>query len=131
MLLGEAISPNEPKDRETGRSGPTSPPLRTNRSQARWPPRTNCHDLVKVTRPHEKDACIPAVLERERGVRNLATLADFTEEQVADWVRKWRERTGRWPYAKAGAIPEAPGETVLLPPRLEVRGSTGPAPTVR
>ena len=24
--------------------------------------------------------------------------------------------------------PEAPGETVLLPPRLEVRGSTGPAP---
>jgi DNA-binding LacI/PurR family transcriptional regulator len=24
--------------------------------------------------------------------------------------------------------PEAPGETVLLPPRLEVRGSSGPAP---
>jgi len=24
--------------------------------------------------------------------------------------------------------PEAPGETVLLPPRLEIRGSSGPAP---
>jgi DNA-binding LacI/PurR family transcriptional regulator len=27
--------------------------------------------------------------------------------------------------------PEAPGETVLLPPRLEVRGSSGPAPAGR
>jgi DNA-binding LacI/PurR family transcriptional regulator len=27
--------------------------------------------------------------------------------------------------------PEAPGETVLLPPRLEVRGSSGPAPAAR
>jgi DNA-binding LacI/PurR family transcriptional regulator len=27
--------------------------------------------------------------------------------------------------------PEAPGETVLLPPRLEIRGSTGPAPAAR
>ena len=25
--------------------------------------------------------------------------------------------------------PDAPGETILLPPRLEVRGSTGPAPS--
>jgi DNA-binding LacI/PurR family transcriptional regulator len=27
--------------------------------------------------------------------------------------------------------PDAPGETVLLPPRLEVRGSSGPAPAAR
>lgn len=50
-------------------------------------------------------------LTRHRGIRNKADLPPLTIEQVKAWAEAHKARTGSWPTAHLGAIPEAPGET--------------------
>jgi hypothetical protein len=51
------------------------------------------------------------LLVEHRDVRNRLNLPAFTIEQILGWADAWHQRTGQWPYAESGAIPEAPGET--------------------
>jgi hypothetical protein len=51
------------------------------------------------------------LLAEKRGVRNLWSRPDLSYEQVLQWADAHRERTGEWPHAGSGPIPEAPGET--------------------
>jgi hypothetical protein len=52
-------------------------------------------------------------LEEHRGVRNPANVPALTPEQILRWADAHRRSTGRWPTAKSGPIPNAPGETWL------------------
>lgn len=51
------------------------------------------------------------LLAERRQVRNRSRLPRLTEEQVLTWADAHHERTGDWPSYRAGAIPEAPGES--------------------
>jgi hypothetical protein len=52
------------------------------------------------------------VLARYRGVRNSRGLPRLTQEEVLAWADAHFRRTGGWPTARSGPIPEAPyGET--------------------
>jgi hypothetical protein len=51
------------------------------------------------------------LLAEHRGVRNKSALPDLTIEQILSWADAWHQRTGQWPHAESGAIPEALGET--------------------
>jgi hypothetical protein len=51
------------------------------------------------------------VLAEHRGKRSRVQLPPLTIKQILGWADAHRARTGEWPRCKAGAIPEAPGET--------------------
>jgi hypothetical protein len=51
------------------------------------------------------------LLAQRRGARNLQRLPPLTVGQVLAWADPHRRRTGAWPTAASGPIPEAPGET--------------------
>jgi hypothetical protein len=51
------------------------------------------------------------LLAEHRGVRNKAALPRLRLRQVRVWAKAHRERTGNWPTAASGHLPEAPGET--------------------
>jgi hypothetical protein len=46
-----------------------------------------------------------------RGHRSKAALPPLAVEQILDWADRWLRDFGRWPVAKSGAVPDAPGET--------------------
>jgi hypothetical protein len=49
------------------------------------------------------------LLAQRRGVRNPKDLPRLTQQQVLDWADAHFRRTGRWPTARSGPIPGAPG----------------------
>jgi hypothetical protein len=51
------------------------------------------------------------LLEEKRGVPNRANRPELAIDQILAWADAYRDRTGRWPAASAGPIPEAPRET--------------------
>ncbi len=51
------------------------------------------------------------LLVEHRGVHNRADLPRLTIAQVLRWADAHRERTGRWPHGRLGAVEDAPGET--------------------
>jgi hypothetical protein len=51
------------------------------------------------------------LLQTERGVRNIATLPNLEYWEILAWADTYHDRTGRWPNAKSGSIPESSGET--------------------
>ncbi|HKI36246.1 MAG TPA: hypothetical protein VKA46_30595 [Gemmataceae bacterium] len=51
------------------------------------------------------------LLAEHRGVRNKQNLPHLFEEQILAWADAWYGRTGQWPNADSGPVPEAPGET--------------------
>ncbi len=51
------------------------------------------------------------LLAEKRGVRNIQALPDLTNSQIAQWMDKHMERTGKWPNQNSGAVFDAPGET--------------------
>ncbi|HEV7225800.1 MAG TPA: hypothetical protein VGN42_24050 [Pirellulales bacterium] len=53
------------------------------------------------------------LLAEHRGVRYKNNLQGLTIPQVLAWADAYRERTGRWPTADAGAIPESAGDAWL------------------
>jgi hypothetical protein len=50
------------------------------------------------------------LLLHRRGVRSVAHLPRLTLRDIRRWARAHRHRTGKWPTADSGPIPEAPGE---------------------
>ena len=68
------------------------------------------------------------LLAEYRGVRNPKRLPPFSIKQILAWADAHYRRTGRWPTADSGPIPEAPGETWLRVEtalRVGVRGLPG------
>jgi hypothetical protein len=51
------------------------------------------------------------LLAGTRGYRNRRQLPPLSAEDVLAWADAHRARTGHWPRARSGPIPEAPGET--------------------
>ncbi|WP_171469456.1 hypothetical protein [Frigoriglobus tundricola] len=51
------------------------------------------------------------LLQAERGVRNPAAVPRLQCWEILFWADFHHDRTGHWPTANSGAIPEAPGET--------------------
>jgi hypothetical protein len=51
------------------------------------------------------------LLAEFRGKRNRKALPPYTIRQILAWADAHHRRTDRWPTARSGPIPEAPGET--------------------
>ena len=51
------------------------------------------------------------LLARRRRVRNPAAPPPLSIRQILKWADAHHRRTGTWPKADSGPIPEAPGET--------------------
>jgi hypothetical protein len=54
---------------------------------------------------------IARLLAEHRGWRHRHRLPDLTVPQIVAWIHAFRARTGRWPTASSGSIPESAGET--------------------
>jgi hypothetical protein len=67
--------------------------------------------LARGTRGLAGGSSLARLLARHRGARGRRTAPPLTEGQILAWARAYRERTRRWPGARSGPIPEAPGET--------------------
>jgi hypothetical protein len=67
--------------------------------------------LYKGIRGLPGGSSLARLLAMHRQVRNLAALPPLTIEQILAWADLWHQRTGDWPTATSGPIPEAPGET--------------------
>lgn len=65
------------------------------------------------------------LLAEKRGVRNHMRLPDYTLPTILRWADAHRDRTGRWPTARSGPIPEAPGETWLAVESALTMGKRG------
>jgi len=50
-------------------------------------------------------------LEEHRGARHRNHLPEFSPEQILGWAQTYQKRTGRWPNADAGLIPDTAGDT--------------------
>ena len=57
-----------------------------------------------------KSSLVKLLAER-RGVRNSADRSSLSIEQILNWADTYHARTGDWPKARSGDIPEAPGES--------------------
>jgi hypothetical protein len=51
------------------------------------------------------------LLAVERGVRNRVNLPHLNRKRILQWAVVFHRRTGAWPTAASGPIPEAPGDT--------------------
>ena len=61
-------------------------------------------------RSFPKGGSLRQLLERERGVRNPATLPKLQVHQILEWADAYYARTGRWPALRSGSIPESPSD---------------------
>ena len=68
------------------------------------------------------------LLAQHCGVRNLRGLPSYSIKQILRWVDAHHRRTGQWPQAHMGAIPEAPGKLgTPCMPRCIMAGVACPA----
>src|SRR5262245_30823631 len=65
------------------------------------------------------------LLAERRGVRHKGMLPHYTVRQIVAWARAHHRRTGDWPGADSGAIPEVPGETWMAVDRALASGNRG------
>jgi len=59
----------------------------------------------------EGKSSLAQLLAERRGVRNKARLPPFSVNKILTWADAYYRRHRKWPTAKSGPIPEAPGET--------------------
>jgi hypothetical protein len=67
--------------------------------------------LEKGLRGLPGGSSLPRLLAAQRGVRNPGDVPRLEVESILTWADAEFARSGRWPTAKSGPIPEAPGET--------------------
>ncbi|HEX4611080.1 MAG TPA: hypothetical protein VH092_23015 [Urbifossiella sp.] len=68
---------------------------------------------------------LACLLEECRGARNQRHIPAYTPEQILVWADAYKAREGKWPTARGGPIPEAPGETWLAVASALVYGKRG------
>jgi hypothetical protein len=74
------------------------------------------------------------LLAARRGQRNRKALPRLTKKQIRLWAKAHKQRTGCFPSARSGSIPEAPGETWMAADqalRKGLRGLPGGSSLVR
>ncbi len=81
--------------------------------------------LRKGNRGLPGGSSLPQLLAEQRGVRNRMRLPRFSESQILMWADAFRRRTGEWPHADSGAIPELPTETWHKVDRALSKGDRG------
>jgi hypothetical protein len=69
------------------------------------------HALVRGSRGLPGGLSLAKLWEAERGVRNRTHRPPLRRKVIVRWASAWHQRTGRWPTARSGPIPEAPGDT--------------------
>jgi hypothetical protein len=69
------------------------------------------HALHKQLRGLTNGVTLAQLLTTHRGLRTRSYAPALTEKQILAWADAYEERTGTWPHAHSGPIPEAPGET--------------------
>lgn len=69
--------------------------------------------LAQGNRGLPGQSSLPRLLAEYRGVRNRSCLSRLTIKEILAWANAFRERNGRRPTARSGAIAEAPSETWL------------------
>jgi hypothetical protein len=69
-----------------------------------------CMAFVQEQRGLPKGFTLAEILAVHRGVRNTGNLPDLSEETILAWADAHYERTGVWPTAKSGHVPDAPAE---------------------
>lgn len=67
--------------------------------------------LRQGSRGLKGDSSLARLLADQRGARNRTSLPRLKVAQVLDWARRHHQRTGSWPTAATGPVPDAPGET--------------------
>lgn len=67
--------------------------------------------LIRGLRGQPGGRSLAQLLQAERGVRNPAAVPRLEPWEVLFWADTHHTRTGHWPTATSGPIPEAPGET--------------------
>jgi hypothetical protein len=71
------------------------------------------HALQEGLRGLPAGSSLARLLAAERGTPNRAGRPRLRVGRIRAWAEAHRRRTGRWPTARSGPIPEAPGETWL------------------
>lgn len=69
------------------------------------------HALRQGDRGLPGGSSLARLLAVERGVRNQVSKPRFRRQRILAWADAHHRRTGQWPTAKSGPIPEAPEET--------------------
>jgi hypothetical protein len=69
-----------------------------------------------------RGSSLAQLLAEHRGVRNSKRLPALTRRQILAWADAHHRRTGAWPVATSGPIPEPPGETWMAVDRALVKG---------
>jgi hypothetical protein len=67
--------------------------------------------LVYGTRDLPRGWSLSRLFAQERGVHSKAHRPRMTLPEILRWADAHHDRHGKWPTAKSGLIPEAPGET--------------------
>ena len=67
--------------------------------------------LVQKGRGIKKKCSLALLLVKARGAQKHKHKANLTVRQIWTWLIAHKRRTGCWPAAASGRIPEAPGET--------------------
>lgn len=66
--------------------------------------------LVRGHRGLPGGSSLADLLKTYRGGSAQQAKASLSIEQILAWAGTYRRRTGRWPSADSGAVPDAPGE---------------------
>jgi superfamily II DNA or RNA helicase len=66
--------------------------------------------LFKGLRGLPGKSSLAKLVAEKRGVRNSQSLTDLTIDQILKWADAHYRRTGQWPNAKSGELPETFGE---------------------
>src|SRR5262249_9576598 len=74
-----------------------------------WP--RVAHPLRLGLRDFPGGSSLAQLLAQELGARNIHDLPPLTIEQILRWADEHHARTGEWPTAKSGVIPNSGGET--------------------
>jgi hypothetical protein len=69
------------------------------------------HALKRGSRGLPGGLSLAELLAIERGVRNKVNLPRLSRKRILAWADAHYQRTGQWPTADSGPIPECPGET--------------------
>ncbi len=81
--------------------------------------------LCKGLRGLPKGSSLSQLLAEHRGVRRLIDLPRFSLPEILVWIDAHHARTGTWPLATSGPIPERSGETWQNVDRALRRGLRG------
>lgn len=92
---------------------PKSGPVRGPDGQATGETWMAIEQALQTTGRGLQHSTLARFLAQHRGVRHPMYPPALTVKEVLTWADAYRKRTGKWPSARSGSIPESPGDTWL------------------